>query len=307
MEYQEFLCTLEKELNKRVKEGIKVCTYTATKNNGSKKQGIMFEEQGMMASQAIYLEDAYKRYQQGETLDGLMLELLRFHETARGGKMWDPSQFEEYDFVKEKVIFRLVHSGKNKEVLKEVPCVEILDLSLIFCILVDADECGTAVMQITNSHLQMWGIEKEELIKDAVRNMPVLLPAEFFTMRHAIEEMLDSASGNGGNILTEGLEEKGDIMYVLTNPIRCYGASCLAYPYLLEMIGEILGKDFYILPSSVHEVIIMPETIDIGQAELDEMIAEINETQVEPEDVLSSHAYYYCRAKGQFQIGRDIQ
>ena len=105
------------------------------------------------------------------------------------------------------------------------------------------------------------------------------------------------------------LEKKKDYdqMYVLSNKFRNYGAACIAYPNVLEMIGQILKKDYYILPSSVHEVIIVPYSEIYVCSKLDEMVREINSTQVEEEDVLSNHVYLYDRVSGKLRVGSSVQ
>ena len=80
-----------------------------------------------------------------------------------------------------------------------------------------------------------------------------------------------------------------------------------AYPNVLEMIGQILKKDYYILPSSVHEVIIVPYSEIYVCSKLDEMVREINSTQVEEEDVLSNHVYLYDRVSGKLRVGSSVQ
>src|SRR5699024_7535782 len=126
-----------------------------------------------------------------------------------------------------------------------------------------------------------------------------ILPAELFTMRHALNEIVGSAEAGSdeGNLLDGGDGER-DRMYVLTNRMRSYGAACIAYPYIPGMIGETLGSDYYILPSSVHEVMIVPACGGLDGEELEEMVREINATQVAEEEVLSDHIYYYERRTG---------
>ena len=84
-------------------------------------------------------------------------------------------------------------------------------------------------------------------------------------------------------------------MYVLTNQNKLNGASCILYEHLLELFADRLGADLYILPSSVHEVILIPATSDTSFAELSRMVKEVNETQVSPEEILSDHVYYFSR------------
>ena len=137
----------------------------------------------------------------------------------------------------------------------------------------------------------MWGETMEGVYRRACRNTRVLLPDEFQTMRAVIEELT-------------GMEETGkeDRMYILSNEIRSYGAAAILYEGRLERIGDYLKENYYVLPSSVHEVIIVPESEAPAQAELSRLVKEINETQVDPEEVLSNHAYYYDRKQKKLQI-----
>lgn len=295
MNYQDFLCAVEQELNKKLKEGIQASVYTARKNNGSEKQGIMIKADGVNAAPAIYLEELFERVLKGERIDRVVQEILDFYEEVDCRKVWDCSQFQKYENIRERVVFRLIHTEKNKKLLECIPFMEILDLSIVFYVLLEQDRNGTASIQISNEHLKMWGVQKEELYRAAVRNVTNLLPAEFYTMRHAIEEMLEVDSDEEDNLLEIQNDEKKDVMYVLTNSLRNYGAACLFYPHVLEMVGEMLKEDYYILPSSIHELIIVPESKALDADEMSEMVVEINETQVEPEEVLSDHAYFYQR------------
>ena len=80
--------------------------------------------------------------------------------------------------------------------------------------------------------------------------------------------------------------------------LRSLGAVCITYPHVAEMIADILGESFYILPSSIHEVIIVPESRSLGFKAFATVISEINMTQIEEEEVLTDHAYYYDKEHG---------
>lgn len=169
---------------------------------------------------------------------------------------------------------------------------------MVFYVLLEVRREGTAMMTICENHIRQWGIDADTLWETAAENVKRILPAELFTMRYALGEIM-SGSEEGHctreNIL-EGNSGEHDRMYVLTNRIRSYGAACMAYPYIPEMIGRTLGTDYYILPSSVHEVMIVPADGGLAGGELEEMVREINATQVAEEEVLSDHVYYYdCR------------
>ncbi|CUX20492.1 DUF5688 family protein [Clostridium sp. C105KSO13] len=315
MEYQDFLCAVEEQLNSKLKEGVKAKVYTAQKNNGREKKGILFESKELRASPAVYLEGLFHRFEKGERLDVLVQEILAFYESIEGRESWDYHYFQEYDKIKDKVVFKLIHTKKNERMLEHVPSVQILDLSMVFYVLLQKDEEGTTTIQVSNAHLKMWGIDWEELYTRALKNASALLPAEFFTMHHVIREMLEEAPGETEhlvkernereNLLSQTGKQQKDTMYVLTNPARYCGASCVLYPHVLEMIGEMLEEDYFVLPSSIHEVIIVPTSHGLDAEEMDKMVKEINETQVAPEEVLSNHAYFFRRKEGHLMFQKQ--
>ena len=91
-------------------------------------------------------------------------------------------------------------------------------------------------------------------------------------------------------------------MYVLTNTQKLYGAGCMLYPGLLEAISEKLDADLYLLPSSIHEVILLPAESRICQKELAEMVDSINRTELAADEILSSSVYYYSRTQQALSI-----
>ena len=298
MNYTEFVCAVEKNMSLKVKEGVKVSSYTAVKNNGRERQGIVVETPGVNISPTIYLEEYYQCYQNGEGLEEIVDDIHSFYESIRKEESWDYRKILSYEGVKDRIVFKLINRDKNRKFLESVPHREVLDLAVVFYVLLEVRREGTAMMTICENHIRQWGIDADTLWETAAENVKRILPAELFTMRYALGEIM-SGSEEGRctreNIL-EGNSGEHDRMYVLTNRIRSYGAACMAYPYIPEMIGRTLGTDYYILPSSVHEVMIVPADGGLAGGELEEMVLEINATQVAEEEVLSDHVYYYdCR------------
>ena len=99
----------------------------------------------------------------------------------------------------------------------------------------------------------------------------------------------------------EGILEAvcGDVpMMILTNTIRIHGAACMLYPGVLKKMAQRIGKDFFIFPSSIHEVILLPDTGKESSEALKEMIRNVNSTKVAPEEVLSDTLYRYDSSQG---------
>ena len=169
------------------------------------------------------------------------------------------------------------------------PC---LDLAIVFHVLVDMkEEDRIATMLVRNEHLKWWKVTREEIYREACANTQKLLPERFTTLYALL-----AGSGEGADALEkEPGEEPGCSMYVLSNCIRNFGAAAVLYRNVLKNIGKYLEEDFYVLPSSVHEVIIVPDSSAPSWQETAAIVKEINETQVREEEVLSDVPYHYRR------------
>ena len=316
MNYTEFVNAVKEKLTQELKGGVRVNVYTTTKNNATERTGLILETPGVNISPTIYLEEFFELYEKGKQMDWIIEDLVELYEEIRQEKSWDYERMLSFEGVKDRIIFRLINTEKNKELLLDVPHKKFLDLSLVFAVLVEADNDGTAVMLIKDLHMRQWKVTKEQLWNAAKENTKRLLPAECFGMNFAVYELLSrSTQGEHDreNLLRrtwhihEELElPEKDKMYVLSNKLKNYGAACIAYPYILDMLAGVLKENFYVLPSSVHEVIIVPESSQIRQSELERMVREINETQVPEEEILSNHAYFYYAQEGKLQLGKEM-
>lgn len=288
MDYKQFVSAIEVKVKKHVKDELRVSIHTTIKNNGKERKGLKVMEVGINISPTIYLEEYYEQFKKGSSIDQIVEKLMELYQEVKFQSSWEGSVLKTLDNVKTQIAYKVINYKKNKDMLEVTPHTRYLDLAIVFYVLLEINQCGTATLLIKNDHLEMWGATKEEIEQLAKNNSEKLLPAEFKTMVSVIEEMLQLEE-------CEKNEVEEDTMYVLSNQIRNFGASSILYEGVLEEIGEQLKENFYVLPSSVHEVIIVPESKSPSRKELDHMISEINNTQVEPEEVLSDRAYYYNR------------
>lgn len=292
MTYYQFVQAVEGRIKEAVKESVAVRIHTAEKNNDTIRRGLTLTEQDINISPTIYLEEYYRQFQNGGSLDHITSDILRLYNEVRFQKSWGEEKLYDYSQVKEKVIYRLVNYESNEKMLRNVPYIVYLDLAIVFCVLLEVTKYGTATMAIRNDHLELWGVEKEELYRQASENTSRFLPDDFSSMSAVIEELTEESEAH------ISFEDKEEEMYVLSNRIHSYGAAAILYSGRMEGIGMYLKSNYYVLPSSVHEVIVVPEKAAVEKEELSAMVAEINRTQVEAEEVLSDHAYYYDRKKG---------
>lgn len=182
-----------------------------------------------------------------------------------------------------------------------MPYAEYLDLAVFFYVVEDIDESGGWIETtlIRNEHLAWWKVTAEEIQRQAEANTGRILPYEFSTMYMVCRKLMDKA-GMDGDEWRELREQEG--MYVLTNYTHICGAAAILYPGRLEAIGAYLKENYYILPSSVHEVIIVPESRALKKEEMEFIVREVNETQVQADEFLSDHVYVYDMEKMEIKI-----
>ena len=291
MTYNQFIRTIENRVREGFENNIEVCTHAVLKNNGTIRQGILFKETGINISPTIYLEEYYQRMLGGESIEEIVKEILRVYRKVRFNESMDADFIQEYSQIKEKIIYRLINRDANEKLLEDVPHGEYLDLAVVYYLLLDVTEYGTASMLIHNSHIQSWGVDARELHQEACKNTGRLLPYEFMTMNAALESLTNIK-----------LSEEEDILYILSNKHKSYGSAAMLYSGCLEGIGMYLKGNYYILPSSIHEVVVISEEDSPGRERLRTMVENVNETQMEEEDILSNHIYYYDREQKKLQI-----
>lgn len=301
MSYEKFVGRVVEILGERVEAQVHLTVHTTIKNNGYERKGITFSEEGINISPTIYLEEYYEKFIRGSDVESLAEQVLKMYDKVRVKHIWGETAVQDYQNVKERIIYKLVNQERNEEMLSQVPHADFLDLAVLFYVLVDIDEPGgqMAAMLIRNEHLTWWKVTAEEIQRQAEANTERILPYEFSAMCMVIEEMLDDKDLDDEE--WRKLREQ-ESMYVLTNHIRSGGAAAILYPGRLEAIGAYFKENYYILPSSIHEVIIIPESRALPKEEMECVIREVNETQVQAEEFLSDHAYYYDRVKREITV-----
>ena len=280
--------------------------HRAGKNNGVYRTGLQITGNGLDIAPVIYIDRYYGLYEKGEeTIDSVAARVMdTYNRERRGGMMQvDMRKFLSYDRVRETIVYKLVSTGKNRELLEDVPHVDFMDLSIIFQCLVSREGPEMATILVHNVHMKLWDVTTEELHAAAEENTRKLLPYEFKSMTEVLHEIMETEDPEqSGHSEVEADLAETVPMYVLSTKNRVEGAACMLYPGLIRDLADQFGKSLYIIPSSVHELLLLP-TKDTGEcAEIKRMIREINDTQVSPEEILSYSLYYYDREEGKTRM-----
>lgn len=213
---------------------------------------------------------------------------------------WIFDVFMDYESAASNVRGRLINTEKNADILKEVPHREFLDLSLIYVVELKWDEQNAvSSIRISNDHMNYWGVTEEELYRQVKRNMNEMEESSICSLAEIVMGMADDIPEE---ILSSVCSEYMP-MYVLTNKNGVNGAVEILNEELLKKFSAMFEKDLIVIPSSIHECMLVPaseEIVDCGC--IAQMVREINDTMVAENEVLSYHVYKYERQTGTMTI-----
>lgn len=288
MNFEEFKREIADEMKQRLEHG-EVKVQNIVKNNGVNLTALVIMSPNTNISPTIYLEPYFKEMhdksflQIADEIWNVYLRNRNFHEV-------DVSQFIDWKKAKDRITVKLINDAENQELLKNMPHEKYLDLAVVYYYLVDISGGGAGTILINNFHLELWGIEKEELHSVAVSNYKKLYRIERESMRNILISFLKDAMVEDDSFM----DDMGMKMYVMTNHLKLYGATAMLFPEELKRIADEWGCDLYILPSSVHEVIVLPDLKEEVET-LREMVCDVNKNQVDKVERLSNSVYHYIR------------
>ncbi len=286
------------KLNKVPEFNSKVETQIIIKNNGLKLEGIFIKQSGKLVSPTFYIEDLYDEYCNGADSDCIVNKVIDGFETRNIPADEICKFMSDFMLVKEKVVFKIINFDDNQDLLKEVPYRKVLDLAVVYYCRIDYPEIGRGTITIKNENIEMWNVSEEDLYEAAFENANKYLPCSIMPMHTVLGQYVEDN-------FTEELKEQekqfvekinSDVnLYVMTNNEKSFGAATMFYENVLENFAMQLHKNLYILPSSIHEVLLLPvEDKDNHKTmQLQEMVFEVNNTQVMLEERLSYNVYFY--------------
>ena len=286
--YREFIERIILQLKSMTEK--KIITRPVTKNNGVQMDAVILQTEGEKIAPTIYLNEYYQQYLTGEELEHIAEQIIWLSE-QKMEKDFDTRQFLDFAQAKQHILFKIVHAKRNEELLKEIPYKPFLDLAVVFYYFVPEEGVNASIL-IRNEHKNLWGVTDDELYELAIQNTPKELESEIQDLNAVVAEIFAGMP----ELEEEGIADDSAPMYVVTNKKKYFGAVCMLYPGLLKTFAEMQDCDFYILPSSIHELLLVPTGMADAEG-LTTMVREVNETQVAEEELLSDHVYLYKREK----------
>ena len=283
---QEFLDYVEEHILEYVSdpEEKKATIRQITKNNNISLHGLCIGKAKETCQPIIYVDSFFTEYQNGADLGELLCRMGALYEESGSDCPIESDLYRDYSYMKGHLFFRLVNYEKNKKLLEDCPYERVEDLAVTFRWFAHHDRDGMASALIRSQDLKLWGITREQLIRDAKENTEKAFPALLRPMEQIFPQM-------------KGGREKLD---VLSNREGINGAGAVLYQGVLERFSEQIQGGFYILPSSIHEVLLVPEEDGSDPLALAKLVKEVNRTVVEKDEILSDRVYYYEKGQNLF-------
>ncbi len=291
MNYTTFKTQILQLLQKHLQPDTDIHIEPIIKNNGIMLDGLVIQENSVNISPTLYLNYYYEDYINGDSMEQVTAHILSDYKQHKSAQNIELSFFTQYDRIKYNIIFKVINYNSNQALLKKAPHFRFLDLAIVFsCLLLDTPK-GNATILILNSHMEYWKVSKEQLYAAAKINTPLLLPFEIQPLDKLLNKMIpDWASPE---------DSQAPNLYVLSNQSNLYGASAILYTEYISEFSRDIGYDCYILPRSIHELLLMPAEKHISPRDLTQMICQVNESHVLEEEVLSDHPYYFSMETGE--------
>lgn len=289
------------EFQEKIVEVLKGCFVVGTKirlqmvqrNNQTGYEGMIILEPGKVVSPVIPLMQYYDLLRAGTVFEDVIKVILQRYQKYQEAEDIDSYFYYDFPSIKPHITYRVVNYKMNQALLQQMPHMRFLDLAVVYsCVYVAGDSTYTSML-IQNSHMEKWETTWEVIHQLAKENTPVLMPYYFENMSEWLNRRFSFETAP---------ERSMAQMYLLTNKYSVQGAACILYEGVLERLAEKLGADFYIIPSSIHEVLLIPDRGELDREGINEMIREVNESQLELEEILSDHAYYYSRKENRILI-----
>ena len=307
MDYESF----KKEFTEDIKEKLYEMGYgdVDIKINNIKKVNRDYEAmnvvpEGGVMGVSFNLEEIFTKFEQSGDYDSVLKNTTSF--VANGidtAPKTDIDNLLNYEEMKNKLSIEVISAEANKELLLNIPHDRIEDLAAVYRFVLKSESTGKASILVSNEMMQKMGITHEQLKNDALYNAPIIRPAVIKGMNEVIKELM----GKEAYEIANGTGNVEESVYVATVPDKDSGAGVLSYQNFMDQAAERVGGDFFILPSSIHEILIVKDDGEMKAELLRNMVQQINRTELMPEDKLSDNVYHYDSKEHIFELAEKFE
>ncbi len=304
--------TFKENLAKDVKEALDtrtggdtmVETRTVEKMNET-YEAITVKPEDSIIGVNINATALYKEYEDGRSYDSIVEGAADVADSAlKSRPEFDVDAISDYNKMKDSLAMEVVSKDRNADLLESVPHKDIEDMSVVYRFVIGDTSQGVGTVLVTNQMIDNYGITAEQLHEDAVKNAPEIRPlviegmAEVLAKQMGVEDL---------EMLGLNIPPEQEQMFVASVEGNVHGAGVLAYEDFMDKASErVGGQSFFILPSSIHELLIIPDNGNFDLKSLENMVKEVNATTVDPADQLTDSVYHYDAETKVFELGEKF-
>lgn len=205
-----------------------------------------------------------------------------------------------YEQAKKMLFPELIPQKGNEDILSNHPHDKVEDLAVVYRLDLHSDDNAMVSVRVTQELLDAFGVSAEQMKKDALEHAPLTHPA---TLR-SMEEVLSDMMGDIPVPIPDDVQPK---LYVASTESMNRGAGVIIYPGFLQEASDIIGGSFFILPSSIHELLFLKDTGDITKRELTGIVRSVNASEVSPQEQLSDNVYHYDSIDRVFELAEKYE
>lgn len=306
MNFKEFQDAVVKDLPDRLPgemQGVQMEIRHVDKLQNQSYTGLSLQTDDNPMAAGIKLDSFFKKMNAGEPYSSILNQIADEAKSVLSDMpRIDVDILENYEQMKATLYVQVIPTELNKDMLQNIPHREMEDLSVVYRMKLGQDETGTASVLMTNEIMGIYGITAEQLHKDAMENTALNQPPTLRNLADVMRELMGDMSA----VFDFGAEEKPS-MFVASVEGSVGGAGVIAYPDFMDQAAGQLGGDFFVLPSSVHEVLLLPDNGETNYRDLESMVREVNASEVLPEDKLSDNVYHYDSQDRVFELAEKFE
>ena len=286
---EQFFAEMKEALMRLKPEGMEITFMRFDKQNRMGLHGCTLAMPEAAAAPTFYLEDLYEAYLNGTAVEDIAEGVIEFAKENNRAVIPNGIDVVDYESTRKHLGLMVIGAEENREYLETLVHEVIEGLALVPIVFIN-DENSTGCIKIKKELLLAWEVTAQEVMEEAKQNSARVMPPTFKLMSDILRE-------NSDLDLDDLCVPEEAELFVVSNRHFVYGASVAFYPGFLERIGKALGTDFYILPSSINEMLILR---DLGQDPmmLLNIVKTVNRTEISPEEILTDAVFYYSRNGG---------
>ena len=300
---QEFAEDIKEKLYERGYDDVRISFNNVEKTNQN-YEAMSVVPEGSNVGVNFNIENAFASYEHTDDYAGVLASAtMVIADGLDRAPAIDVSALMDYENMKEKLSVEVISAEANADLLANVPHDRMEDLAVVYRFVMESSEDGRASILVTNNLMDRMGVSHEQLRSDALENSPEIRPVVIMGMNEVMKEMMGPEVYEMFGIPDDAEET----MYVATVPDKNSGAGVIAYQDFMDQAAERVGGDFFVLPSSINEILLVPDNGDMTADALRDMVKDVNAKEVSPEERLSDNVYHYDSKDHVFELAEKFE